>query len=285
MVLVILSREFILGDKPGSDKIATTCSPLKTYVGESLLSRQYGRSIERPWTLAVLAKRMPFGQAKDANPKANRKAILMKSVPQEHELIKNLRKLLQSHRRAFGQERVYLRMIGLVLGEGLGLSSQVGDMSSFFLTLGICMLVALVSGRRAWYYPPILLLLLAAVGRVVAWLLYDAALAPQIGLEILVAAILLVAARRLAREAYGHARGTVVLRTEPAVERLAAIGKRFHRHAPQLLFLLRQRHPCTGALRCPRGRPAPARPDPRKRRRSCRRWTATGRGGGRTAHR
>ena len=90
---------------------------------------------------------------------------------------------------------------GLVLGEGLGLSSQVGDMSSFFLTLGICMLVALVSGRRAWYYPPILLLLLAAVGRVVAWLLYDAALAPQIGLEILVAVILLVAARRLAREA------------------------------------------------------------------------------------
>ena len=90
---------------------------------------------------------------------------------------------------------------GLVLGEGLGLSSQVGDMSSFFLTLGICMLVALVSGRRAWYYPPILLLLLAAVGRIIAWLLYDAALAPQIGLEILVAAILLVAARRLAREA------------------------------------------------------------------------------------
>jgi len=90
---------------------------------------------------------------------------------------------------------------GLVLGEGLGLRSQVADMSSFFLTLGICMLVALVSGRRAWYYPPILLLLLAAVGRIIAWLLYDAALAPQIGLEILVAAILLVAASRLAREA------------------------------------------------------------------------------------
>ena len=28
---------------------------------------------------------------------------------------------------------------GLVLGEGLGLSSQVGDMSAFFLTLGACM--------------------------------------------------------------------------------------------------------------------------------------------------
>ena len=90
---------------------------------------------------------------------------------------------------------------GLVLGEGLGLSSQVGDMSGYFLTLGICMLAALVSGRRVWYYPPMLLLLLTAVGRVIAWLLHDAALVPQIAAEIVVAVILLVAARRLATEA------------------------------------------------------------------------------------
>lgn len=90
---------------------------------------------------------------------------------------------------------------GLVLGEGLGLSSQVGDMSGFFLTLGICMLAGLVSGRRTWYYPAVLLLLLTAVGRVIAWLLHDAALAPQIGMEVLVAVILLVASRRLAQEA------------------------------------------------------------------------------------
>ena len=90
---------------------------------------------------------------------------------------------------------------GLVLGEGLGLSSQVGDMSGFFLTLGICMLVALVTGRRAWYYPPALLLLLTAVGRVIAWLLHDAALASQIGVEVAVAIILLAASRRLVHEA------------------------------------------------------------------------------------
>ncbi len=89
---------------------------------------------------------------------------------------------------------------GLVLGEGLGLSSQVGDMSGFFLTLGICMLAALVSGRRTWYYPAVLLLSLTAMGRVVAWLLHDAALAPQIVVEILVAVILVIASRRLARE-------------------------------------------------------------------------------------
>tara|TARA_B110000285_G_scaffold170650_1_gene191017 strand:- start:97 stop:471 length:375 start_codon:yes stop_codon:yes gene_type:complete len=89
---------------------------------------------------------------------------------------------------------------GLVLGEGLGLSSQVGDMSGFFLTLGICMLVAFVSRRRAWYYLPALLLMLTAVGRVIAWLLHDAALASQIGVEVVVAMILLVASRRLAQE-------------------------------------------------------------------------------------
>jgi hypothetical protein len=75
-------------------------------------------------------------------------------------------------------------------------------MSGFFLTLGISMLLALVSGRRAWFYAPALLLLLTAVGRVIAWLVHDAALAvPQIAVEILVPVILLVASRHLAREA------------------------------------------------------------------------------------
>ena len=89
---------------------------------------------------------------------------------------------------------------GLVLGDGLGLSSQVGDMSSFFLTMGILMLVALVTGRRVWYYPPAMLLLLTAIGRLIAWLVHDAALAPQqIGVEVVVTVILLVASRRLAQ--------------------------------------------------------------------------------------
>ena len=91
--------------------------------------------------------------------------------------------------------------LGMALDQGLGLSSQVGDLSSFFLTLGICILLAVVTGRRIWYYPPILLLSLAAVGRVVAWLVHDAALAPQIGVEVVIAILLLVASRRLPREA------------------------------------------------------------------------------------
>ena len=73
-------------------------------------------------------------------------------------------------------------------------------MSSFFLTIGILMLVALVTGRRVWYYPPATLLLLTAIGRLIAWLVHDAALAPQqIGVEIVVTVILLVASRRLAQ--------------------------------------------------------------------------------------
>lgn len=87
---------------------------------------------------------------------------------------------------------------GLSLEKGVGLSSQVGDMSAFFLLLGICMLTALVSGRRTWYYPPIMLLSLTAVGRILAWLLHDAALAVNLIVpEVVVTLILLVASRRL----------------------------------------------------------------------------------------
>ena len=90
-------------------------------------------------------------------------------------------------------------MFGLTLADGVGLSSQVGDMSAFFLTLGICMLVGLVTGRRVWFYPPIMLLLLTAVGRILAWLVHDAALA----LDLIgkVSVNLLVAARRLPESA------------------------------------------------------------------------------------
>ena len=90
---------------------------------------------------------------------------------------------------------------GLTLAEGIGLSSQIGDMAGFFLTLGFCMLIALISEHRSWYYPPMMLLAITALGRVVAWLLHDATLAgSQIMIEVVVAIILLVASRRLPLE-------------------------------------------------------------------------------------
>ena len=93
-------------------------------------------------------------------------------------------------------------MFGLTLDQGVGLSSQVGDMSAFFLTLASCMLIALISGRRSWYYPAIMLLSITAVGRVLAWLVHDATLALDlIAPEVIVSIILLVASRRLPEEA------------------------------------------------------------------------------------
>ena len=87
---------------------------------------------------------------------------------------------------------------GLALGSGIGLSSQVGDMSAFFLTLGVCILMGLTTQRSVWYYPPIILLSLTAVGRVLAWLIHDAAVATQlIAPEVIVSLVLLFASRRL----------------------------------------------------------------------------------------
>ena len=41
----------------------------------------------------------------------------MATIPQNNELIKNLAELLEAHRRVFGQRRVYLRVVELVLAE------------------------------------------------------------------------------------------------------------------------------------------------------------------------
>jgi hypothetical protein len=87
---------------------------------------------------------------------------------------------------------------GLALSSGVGLSSQIGDMSAFFLTLGVCIMMGLTTQRTVWYYPPVILLSVSAVGRVLAWLLHDAALATDlIAPEVIVVLILLIASRRL----------------------------------------------------------------------------------------
>ena len=91
---------------------------------------------------------------------------------------------------------------GLVLGSGIGLSSQIGDMSAFFLTLAVCILMGLTTQRSIWYYPPIILLSLTATGRILAWLLHDAALATALIVpEVVVALILFLASRYLPERA------------------------------------------------------------------------------------
>jgi len=80
------------------------------------------------------------------------------------------------------------RELGLSLMSGVGLSSQIGNMAAFFLTLGICVLMGVVTEIRIWFYPPVILLALTALGRMLAWLLYDADLAGALIVsEILIA--------------------------------------------------------------------------------------------------
>ena len=90
--------------------------------------------------------------------------------------------------------------MGLV--DGIGRRTQIGDLATFFLALGMMILVGLITSQRRWFHVPALMLLGAAIFRVLAWLLHDAALAGQlIAVELVVACLLLVAASRLtARE-------------------------------------------------------------------------------------
>ena len=89
--------------------------------------------------------------------------------------------------------------LGLTLETGVGLSSQVGDLSAFFLVAGLSGLIALVSRNRIWFYPPAMLLLFAASGRTVAWVVHGADFAQQsIVFEILVASLFLIGSKVLA---------------------------------------------------------------------------------------
>ena len=88
--------------------------------------------------------------------------------------------------------------VGMPLLEGVGRSTQIGDLGSFFLTMGLLILVGVTTLERAWFYPPMMLLGLAAIFRIVAWLVHGAALAgSMIAVEIIVTALLYVSTIRL----------------------------------------------------------------------------------------
>lgn len=90
--------------------------------------------------------------------------------------------------------------LGMDLLGGIGLSSQIGDVGAFFLTLGACILIGISTGNRFWLYPAIMLLALATLGRLAAWAFHDAALATRmIAVEWVVLAVLVLLCRRLER--------------------------------------------------------------------------------------
>ena len=90
-----------------------------------------------------------------------------------------------------------LMRMDLLTGDGL--STQIGDLASFFLTLGGTIALALITLRSVWLYPPVMLLGFAAAGRVIAWLLHGAGLAiDMILFEVVVATLLTITAQKMA---------------------------------------------------------------------------------------
>jgi hypothetical protein len=88
--------------------------------------------------------------------------------------------------------------LGMPLLDGLARSTQVGDFAAFFLAIGVTALVGSRPGRARLLLVPAGVLGAAALLRTLAWLLQDAAFAGTfIAVEVVSAALLLLAARRL----------------------------------------------------------------------------------------
>ena len=86
---------------------------------------------------------------------------------------------------------------GMPLLEGAGLSTQVGDLGAFFITLSATLLLGIFTQRKPWFYAAAMLLLLTAAFRTVAWGLHGASFEVQsIAIEIIVGALALVAASK-----------------------------------------------------------------------------------------
>ncbi|WP_438985648.1 hypothetical protein [Aequoribacter sp.] len=89
---------------------------------------------------------------------------------------------------------------GMTLSSGVGLSTEVGDISSLFLTGSLFMFISVVRRESQWLYAPLALVVLAASGRIIAWLLHDAAFATQFILtEVVIALIAFYAIKVLDR--------------------------------------------------------------------------------------
>jgi hypothetical protein len=85
--------------------------------------------------------------------------------------------------------------------EGIGLSSQLGDTGSYFLSLGIMMIAAVYTQRSIWFYAPSLILAITALYRVLSWMLHDASFATQfIVVEIFIVLLLLYTSKRISEK-------------------------------------------------------------------------------------
>ena len=89
---------------------------------------------------------------------------------------------------------------GMTLSTGAGLSTEIGDISSLFISGSICMFAGFFTRDVRWFYAPLLLVVFAAIGRTVAWAFHDASLALEFILpEIIFALVNMAAIRVLAK--------------------------------------------------------------------------------------
>ena len=89
--------------------------------------------------------------------------------------------------------------LGMPLLEGVGLSTQIGDLGSFFITVGAMTLIGAITTTRHWFYAPSMLLLVAALYRALSTILYGAPFVMSaIVVEISVGLFLIFAGSRIA---------------------------------------------------------------------------------------
>lgn len=89
----------------------------------------------------------------------------------------------------------------LEISEGLGRSSLIGDVGSYFFCIGLMMMLAAYTLRSIWFYAPAMLLGVTALFRVISWAAHDATFATQfIIIEILLITLLLVTSKRMSSQ-------------------------------------------------------------------------------------
>ena len=89
----------------------------------------------------------------------------------------------------------------LEISEGLGRSSLIGDVGSYFFCIGLMMILAAYTLRSIWFYAPAMLLSVTALFRVISWAAHDATFATQfIIIEILLITLLLVTSKRMSSQ-------------------------------------------------------------------------------------
>ena len=89
----------------------------------------------------------------------------------------------------------------LEISEGLGRSSLIGDVGSYFFCIGLMMILAAYTLKSIWFYAPAMLLGVTALFRVISWAAHDATFATQfIIIEILLITLLLVTSKRMSSQ-------------------------------------------------------------------------------------